>query len=90
MLTPSRRSFITGMAALIAAPAIVRASSLMPVRGIIMDAAPQYAAGSLYGELCAVTRQAFVPRLFVQIWASSPALNAMLQPGQQEAVELRA
>jgi hypothetical protein len=35
MLT-SRRSFLTGLAAsLVAAPAVVRAASLMPVRGII-------------------------------------------------------
>ena len=32
----SRRSFITGLAALVAAPAIVRVASLMPVRGIVM------------------------------------------------------
>lgn len=32
MIEISRRSFITGLATLIAAPAIVRASSLMPVR----------------------------------------------------------
>lgn len=35
-MTPSRRSFITGLAAFVAAPAIVRATSLMPVRGIVM------------------------------------------------------
>ena len=33
----SRRGFIGGLGALIAAPAIVRAASLMPVRGIVMD-----------------------------------------------------
>jgi len=32
----SRRSLVTGLTALIAAPALVRASSLMPVRGIVM------------------------------------------------------
>lgn len=32
-----RRSFLTGLAGLIAAPAIARASSLMPVRGIVME-----------------------------------------------------
>lgn len=31
-----RRGFIAGLASLIAAPAIVQASSLMPVRGIVM------------------------------------------------------
>ena len=30
-----RRKFLTGLASLIAAPAIVRVSSLMPVRGIV-------------------------------------------------------
>jgi len=33
----SRRSFFTGLAAFVAAPAIVRATSLMPVRRIILD-----------------------------------------------------
>lgn len=32
----SRRSFLTGLAATFAAPAIVSASSLMPVKGIVM------------------------------------------------------
>lgn len=33
----SRRGLLTGLGAIIAAPAIVRAASLMPVRGIVMD-----------------------------------------------------
>ena len=37
----SRRSFITGLASLIAAPAIVRVASLMPVRGIVLDTSPE-------------------------------------------------
>ncbi len=37
-MTHSRRSFITGLAAFIAAPAVVRVTSLMPMRGIVMDA----------------------------------------------------
>jgi len=32
VILQSRRSFITGLAALVAAPAVVRASSLMPVK----------------------------------------------------------
>lgn len=31
-MTPSRRSFITGLISLVAAPAIVRVGSLMPVK----------------------------------------------------------
>ncbi len=32
----SRRKFLTGMSALIAAPAIVRVASIMPVRGYVL------------------------------------------------------
>jgi hypothetical protein len=35
MIEVARRSFITGLIALVAAPAIVRASSIMPVRSYI-------------------------------------------------------
>lgn len=34
LLVPSRRGFLTGLSALLAAPAIVRFSSLMPVRAL--------------------------------------------------------
>jgi hypothetical protein len=37
-MTLSRRSLITGLVSLVAAPAIVRVSSLMPVRGVPLDA----------------------------------------------------
>lgn len=41
-----RRSFLTGFASLFAAPAIVRAASLMPVRTVlIMPMAPQFPPG---------------------------------------------
>jgi hypothetical protein len=42
LIKPSRRGFITGLAALVAAPAIVRASSLMPVRSIASLGAIEY------------------------------------------------
>ena len=42
MLTSSRRTFLTGLgASLIAAPAIVRFASLMPVRGIVQAVEPE-------------------------------------------------
>ena len=37
MLELPRRSFITGLVSLLAAPAIVRASSLMPVKALPFD-----------------------------------------------------
>ena len=60
MLLSSRRNFLTGLVFLIAAPAIVRASSLMPVRIV---------KSFNYQELASITRTAFVPRLFVQLYA---------------------
>lgn len=53
----------------------------MPLPGI--GVAP--AAGSLYNELSAVTRRAFVPRLFVQIYYGSPSLYYMTGNAQRAA-----
>ena len=53
----------------------------MPLPGI--GVAP--AAGSLYNELSAVTRRAFVPRLFVQIYFGSPTLYYMTGNAQRAA-----
>ena len=53
----------------------------MPLPGL--GVAP--AAGSLYNELSAVTRRAFVPRLFVQIYFGSPALFYMIGNAQRAA-----
>ena len=41
--------------------------------------------GSLYNELTAVTRRAFVPRLFVQIYFASPTLFYMMGQAQRAA-----
>jgi hypothetical protein len=46
-----RRSFITGLVALVAAPAIVRAGSLMPVRQMIVPLATVDASGQIGGQL---------------------------------------
>src|SRR5215831_5612106 len=53
----------------------------MPLPGI--GVAP--AAGSLYNELSAVTRRAFVPRLFVQIYFGSASLYYMIGNAQRAA-----
>ena len=41
--------------------------------------------GSLYNELTAVTRRAFVPRLFVQIYFATPSLFYMMGGAQRSA-----
>jgi hypothetical protein len=53
----------------------------MPLPGI--GVAPP--AGSLYSELTAVTRRAFVPRLFVQIYFGSPTLFYLTGNAQRAA-----
>ncbi len=53
----------------------------MPLPGL--GVAP--ASGSLYNELSAVTRRAFVPRLFVQIYFGSPTLFYMTGNAQRAA-----
>jgi len=53
----------------------------MPLPGI--GVAP--AAGSLYNELAATTRRAFVPKLFVQIYFGSPSLFYMTGNAQRAA-----
>lgn len=81
-VTTSRRSFLLGLGAtLVAAPAVVRAASLMPVRGVILPVDWRYAVRAAnvdYEELTAITRKAFVPRLLVQVYESSPLLAELL------------
>lgn len=68
LLLPSRRGFLTGLGALFAAPAIVRFSSLMPVRALIDESADEsvFAIGPLL-SLNAITREA------VRLWKNSNA-----------------
>src|SRR5579872_7011182 len=52
----------------------------MPLPGI--GVAP---SGSLYNELASVTRRAFVPRLFVQLYFASPSLFYLMGNTQKAA-----
>ena len=84
-LLASRRSFITGLVSLIAAPAIIRAGSLMPVK--VMEFGPFdpdcYRAElvvdetALMRELRDVTRRAMVPRMFVDIQFGQPQFRQL-------------
>ena len=77
MIQSSRRSFLTGLASIIAVPAIVRVSSLMPIRGIIMNSVLMTRGVPVWADLCDVTRQAFVPRLFIQLYETDPFLSTL-------------
>lgn len=83
-----RRKFLAGLAGIIAAPAIVRAASIMPVRSydemefsgffsrIPVDQLPDI---SLYQQLVVITRRAIVPRLYTDVFETSPLLK-LIQP----------
>jgi hypothetical protein len=77
MIIPSRRSFLLGLgSALVAAPVVVRAASLMPVRGIIQDVGVEYGviSADMYRDLVSITRKAFMPRFSVQVYKQPPVL----------------
>lgn len=76
----SRRALIGSLISLVAAPAIVRVSSIMPVKAIETDIYEEVARSisrQLYGDLADITRKAFVPRLFVQVYHRTPLLYAL-------------
>lgn len=85
----SRRAFLTGLGSIICAPAIVRASSLMPVKAysfttvyedfgrITSVTMVNGGAGYVAGDFFTITRKAFVPHLYQQIYDSEPLLDMM-------------
>jgi hypothetical protein len=61
----------------------VRAASIMPVHTIEeinYEGLIPIMTGPDAAELTAITRRAFIPRLFVQVWESTPYMNALLAP----------
>jgi hypothetical protein len=86
----TRRSFITGLISLVAAPAIVRAGSLMPVKAIIepvgtfnvpLDPTDCIIGDGYITEVASMTRKAFLPQLFVQTYKVDPLLQKLLESG---------
>ncbi len=78
----TRRTLIRGLGAtLLCAPAIVRASSLMAVKPLLDQQAylVQYGDSvintNIYDELVAVTKRAFVPKLYMRVYETSPFLK---------------
>jgi hypothetical protein len=68
----NRRSFITGLISLVAAPAIVRPTSIMPIKALpTVEDLDTLARKQLADYF--LTRQDFVPKLFVQVYRAGPA-----------------
>ena len=80
-----RRTFLQGMFSALAAPAIVRAASLMPVKALVpqaelvLPAAFERELSALQNELAAITRRAFVPRLYVDLYRADPILAQLVE-----------
>lgn len=55
-MNATRRGFLFGAASLLAAPAIVRASSLMPVKAVPIEILPVYGYGPAYEALIEARR----------------------------------
>jgi len=62
-----RRGFLAGVFSAFAAPGIVRIESIMPVKAMPVMFPIIGPYSGLYEELQAITRKAFIPRLFVQM-----------------------
>ena len=76
-----RRSFLRGMVGAIAAPAVIKSGILMPVKEIIMPdgiALTTIPHPLLTKEIMRVTREAFIPKLQMQIYTPSPSWVAIL------------
>lgn len=72
----SRRKFLRGAAVVLCAPAIVRASSLMPIRmleqGFVFSPYETRYPATLFSELAAVTRNVFLPKLYASAYQTLP------------------
>lgn len=74
----SRRGFLRGTGALLAAPAIVRVASLMPVYPFAVDAS-LYGDFNIHTELVAITRKALMPRIVLKMYSSVYASDPLCQ-----------
>lgn len=90
-----RRGFLGGLFSAFAAPAIVRAASIMPVKVMptLADLETELQAEmelvspvGLNAELADIVRRAFVPRLYVQIYQASPAIAQLMHDARERVV----
>lgn len=68
-----RRKFLLGVASLVCAPAVVRASSLMPVISVAEASGSGIFTASMWGsELTLIARKAFLPDAYVRAYGVNP------------------
>lgn len=80
-MNPSRRGFLLGLGStIIAAPAIVRAASLMKIRALDEFEFSGFESTILlgqFGDLASIMLKAYRPRLIIQTYQTSPLLAAL-------------
>lgn len=86
----SRRGFLGGVTAFLAAPAIVRVASIMPISvqpiayrwnamfGVVGYDGTIY-RGDSFAELAAITRRAYIPALVTKMYEASPVLDMLME-----------
>ena len=86
MIHPTRRSFIGSMIALVAAPAIVRVGSIMPVKvmepvygtTIPTNFKVEHWVKEIEPELDRIVRELCIPQEIVQLYRQNPLLSLLL------------
>ena len=72
-----RRSFLRGFLAVAAVVPIAKVAPTPVYKAAVSELYHQH---DLYAELVAVTRKAFIPRLYVQMYVANPLLYALTHP----------
>ena len=79
-MNASRRGFFGFLAGAVALPAVAKLDALAPI--IFTEAAASPIPG-FTAELMAITRKAFIPKIYVQIYQSNPMLSMMLSKAKE-------
>lgn len=81
-----RRTFVAGLLSTLAAPAIVRPTSIMPIKALLLPEEFVVTCPTQLVTLTATTRAALVPRSLIQFYLVSPTLAALLKESEPPAL----
>ena len=70
-----------GLIGLVAAPAVVRIASLMPVRGVVMSVGGLgFDEEVVRAALDEIARPTYLPRLYMQLYRDNPVMGQIWEP----------
>lgn len=78
-MNASRRGFFGFLAGALAAPAVVKLGFLDPL--VTTSAVVPLTPPAFYSTLTAITRKAFIPKLYVQMYQDAPILSMLTKGG---------